>query len=251
MAEVKRAVRKVFRKDPEKASYFEKLVIKFLNELHADLIPIQHALSIVECVAIIPVQNQTTNAYLILSSSSTNVSLHEVCLDLCLKLSNYLRQEGKVYEIGFPALVECSSHDFLSTENNHLIFSHVAELGDGQLGVKLLATEEPLPKAQKVETSPHYLVEDARVPANYPVDFKLYIHLEKNQKYVVLVKEGGVFSDKYRKRLADNGKGLYIDEESLDKFKRFCTTVRALSLLNVTCHRVHYLLEKSKEKPAA
>jgi hypothetical protein len=235
-----RLVRKVFSKNPGKATFFEKLVIKILNELRVKRQAVENRVRIVERLVVISVQSPNTNGYLILSSTATNAGLREICMQVKTQLADFLRQEGKMFEFGTPAMVMCSAHDFLDETQALLEFAHVADYGDGELAIKFLSAPQAAPKLYKVEGAPRYRIDAKEVPLNRPVDFKFHIHLEKNQKFVALVKEGGVFTKKYQERLEQNGKGLFVEEAEVENFKRFFATAIALDLLKVESYRVEY-----------
>jgi hypothetical protein len=249
IAETKGPVRRAFTKNPEKISFFEKLVIKILNDVAAKRQATEHKINSVERLVIISVQSPNTNGYLVISSSATTKGLREISLEVRDHLSKFLRQEGKMFEFGAPAMVMCSTHQFFNDTEQQLEFSHVAAVGNGEIALKFLAAPQPIPKLQKVESGDKLRVEADEIPLDRPTDFKFHIHLEKNMKYVVLIREGGAFTAKYKERLKEYGKGLFIDEVDAEKFKRFFTTALALEILKVESFRVEYA-ETQKSRAA-
>src|SRR5690606_864391 len=126
-----RNVRRAFTSDPEKISFFEKAVVKILNELRAPKLALSHQVDKTERLVIVAVNSPTTNGYLIMTSTATTVGLREIAVNVRDLLADLLRQEGKMFEFGSAATVLCSEHLFLNENEKHLEFSHVAELGDG------------------------------------------------------------------------------------------------------------------------
>ena len=91
---------------------------------------------------------------------------------------------------------------------------------DSELCVSYFASPPPAQSIQKVNKTMSTIHVDG-VSTEHPIDFKVFLHLDKNKKYFLYLNTGRTLSDAQKSRLKDRGvSSFFIKNSEVTNFRK-------------------------------
>lgn len=180
------------------------------------------AVELIENVGVFPVDSPAMPGYLVLAWPNAEIRAEEAFFKLAQETLKTVFQELGVQarlEHGF--FVEIPRVDYM-TWTNEAAFNMSHKHRDRELGVAFFSTKKPIPKALPVEGNAMYSIGVDHITTERPVTFKAYLHLKKNNKFFLYLRNGRTLAPEQQKRLKDNNvKDFYMKSVDIENLRAF------------------------------
>jgi hypothetical protein len=182
---------------------------------------------IIEQVGVFPVDSPNLPGYLVLAWPHEEMRAIEPFFKSAQKILQATFTEmgvkGKI-EPGF--FVTLPQVDFGPWAQDEAAFSFSTSHGNEEIGVAFFATNRPIPKPKQIDDKTMYSIGLESISTEQPVNFKVYLHMKKNKKYFLYLRNGRQLQPEQKQRLEGKQiKDLYmktIDVENLRMFLASC-----------------------------
>jgi hypothetical protein len=182
---------------------------------------------IIEQVGVFPVDSPNLPGYLVLAWPHEEMRAIEPFFKSAQKILQATFTEmgvkGKI-EPGF--FVTLPQVDFGPWVQDEAAFSFSTSHGNEEIGVAFFATNRPIPKPKQIDDKTMYSIGLESISTEQPVNFKVYLHMKKNKKYFLYLRNGRQLQPEQKQRLEGKQiKDLYmktIDVENLRMFLASC-----------------------------
>ena len=171
---------------------------------------------------VLPLQHGDLHGYLVIKLDEESSAARQTfngLLGEILQENINTKVKGKVMDgidLGFPAV------DFKNWIDERAIFSISSEYYGSKFCIAYMNTSKPLPKLEASSEKQMIKVSLDDISSDHPVNFKAFIHMEKNDKYFLYLKSGRHLLPEQKERLANSEVGnLFIkeiDRVNLEKF---------------------------------
>lgn len=175
----------------------------------------------VEVVYIVPVKGDKNTGFLLLGASDVIANEEEF-------LNSFQRQIEKQLNLGEADYIvdktvkckieEVSFYDFCKKSGD---FTVVEISGDLELCVTFVPFTNPIPEIKQKLGHVKSEIDVSTLPLNKEITFNTYLHLKKNKKYFMFLKNGNFFLQNQKERLTNKKVPLYISREDQDEYKYF------------------------------
>ncbi len=124
-----------------------------------------------------------------------------------------------VLEAGF--WVDVPEISFLQWVESASTFNFTVSHEGSELGVAFFRSGQPLPKARGAEKGMHTIGID-HIATGHPVTFKAYLHMKRNQKFFLYLRNGRELQPEQKKRLKNGDvKELYMKSVDVENLRLF------------------------------
>ena len=175
-------------------------------------------------IGVFPVESQTSHGYLVVIWQAPDQGAREAFLRSCeteIRAAFTSMGVGAKLESGFWVTVPQVPFELMTGFRAEFKFIQVHQ--KREVGVAFFPTDRPLPKAQAAnETMGMYSIGLDDIVTNYPVTFKAYLHLQKNQKYFLYLRNGRQLQPEQKERLKGNKvSDLFMKSVDIENFRQF------------------------------
>lgn len=185
------------------------------------------ALTSTEQVGVFPVESPAFPGYLVLAWPHEEMRAIEPFFKQAQAIIQSVFNETNIQahlEPGF--FVTLPPVDFSAWGKEKAAFSFITTHGSGELGVAFFPTFKPIPKPRPGSDKNMFSIGLENISTEHPVTFKMYLHLKKNKKYFLYLRNGRQLQPEQKNRLEGNQvTDLYmktIDVENLRAFLASC-----------------------------
>jgi hypothetical protein len=187
--------------------------------------PSEDALQIVEKienVGVFPIDSPFMPGYLVLAWPNAEPRAEEAFFRLAQEsLRNIFEEsgiQGSVEQGFFVQIPQVDFEQWTSQAAFNVKFRH----RDRELAVAFFKLSGPMPKAQPVDGNQMYSIGVKHVSTERPVTFKAYLHLKKNNKYFLYLRNGRQLLPEQQQRLEESHiKDFYMKSIDVENFRSF------------------------------
>jgi CheY-like chemotaxis protein len=187
--------------------------------------PSEDALQIVEKienVGVFPIDSPSMPGYLVLAWPNAEPRAEEAFFRLAQEsLRNIFEEsgvQGRVEQGFFVQIPQVDFEQWTGQAAFNLRFRH----RDRELAVAFFKLSGPMPKAKPVDGNQMYSIGVKHVSTERPVTFKAYLHLKKNNKYFLYLRNGRQLLPEQQQRLEEsNVKDFYMKSIDVENFRSF------------------------------
>lgn len=179
----------------------------------------------IENVGVFPIDSTVMPGYLVLAWPNAEPRAEEAFFQLAQESLRHAFQDNGVQariEQGF--FVQIPQVDFMQWTNQsafNLSLSH----RDKELAVAFFQVPKGLPKAKQVDGQQMVSIQVDQISTERPVTFKAYLHLKKNNKYFLYLRNGRQLQPEQQKRLQENQvKDFYMKSVDIENLRSFLAT---------------------------
>ncbi|MGE4131389.1 MAG: hypothetical protein AB7F86_07105 [Bdellovibrionales bacterium] len=176
-------------------------------------------------VGVFPIDSSVEPGYLVIVWQGNEMQARE----------NFLRECGHSLSEAFSKLnlsatiepgfwTPLTTVDFLAFSNKmaHFFFTKIHQ--KRTVAVSFFLSPDPIKRPPLKETDGMVEVSVKDLSPELPVNFKAYIHLKNNQKYVLYLRSGRKIQERQKQRLLDNDvKTIYMKSVEKENFKQYLT----------------------------
>lgn len=165
----------------------------------AGTIPLAH----IERVCVFPLDSDTEPGYLVVAwnGQEANNQFLNACEAALKKAFSENGVSAKV-ESGF--WVSVPDVKYWKWVNSKAQFFFALSHQGQQVGASFFASATPLPKARELEETGMYSIGLDHIATDQPVPFKAYLHMRKNKKHFLYLRDGRQLQPEQKKRLKTN-----------------------------------------------
>jgi len=212
-------------------SLIERAVHEALAQICRPSTGAHEPIALIEQVGVFPIDSASLPGYLVLAWPHEEMRAIEPFFKQAQQIIAATFQQMSVQariEPGF--FVTLPQVNFGPWAQETAAFSFSTSHGNEEIGVAFFPTHKPIPKPKQIEDKTMYAVELENISTETPVNFKVYLHMKKNKKYFLYLRNGRQLQPEQKERLAGNQvKDLYmktIDIENLRMFLATCHLTR-------------------------
>jgi hypothetical protein len=176
----------------------------------------------IENVGVFPIDSPFMPGYLVLAWPNAEPRAEEAFFRLAQESLHNIFEEsgvqGRVEQGFFVQIPQVDFEQWTGQAAFNLSFRH----RDRELAVAFFKLAGPMPKAKPVEGNQMYSIGVKHVSTERPVTFKAYLHLKKNNKYFLYLRNGRQLLPEQQRRLEEsNVKDFYMKSIDVENFRSF------------------------------
>ena len=184
-------------------------------------------LEVIEQVGVFPIDSPTLPGYLVLAWPHEEKSAIEPFFKQAqIIIGNTFKKMGVQAHLEPGFFVTLPQVEFATWAQESSSFFFSTAHGNEEIGVAFFATQKPIPKPKQIEDKNMYSIDLDNISTDQPVNFKVYLHMKKNKKYFLYLRNGRQLQPEQKERLEGHKvKDLYmktIDVENLRMFLASC-----------------------------
>ncbi len=187
----------------------------------------QQAINLIEQVGVFPVDSPNVPGYLVLAWPHEEKRAIEPFFKQAQQIiTQTFRKMGvqATLEPGF--FVQLPQVEFAPWALEAAAFSFATNHGNEEIGVAFFPTDKPIPKPKPSEDKNMLTIDVKEISTEEPVTFKVYLHMKKNKKYFLYLRNGRQLLAEQKTRLEGNQvRDVYmksIDVENMRQFLASC-----------------------------
>jgi len=204
-------------------SLIERAVMTGLERLCRPGVGLPAPIEKVEQVGVFPVDSPSLPGYLVLAWPNDEMRAKEAFFKQAQQILHSVFVEMGIQarlEPGF--FVTLPQVDFATWAQEKSAFCFSTAHGEEEIGVAFFGTNKPLPKPQQNEDQSMYSIGLDKLSTEQPVNFKVYLHMKKNKKYFLYLRNGRQLQPEQLERLkGGNVKDLFMKSIDLENLRRF------------------------------
>lgn len=187
----------------------------------------QQPIRMIERVGVFPVDSPSLPGYLVLAWPHEETRAIEPFFKRAQQIIGETFREMNVQAAVEPGFfVQLPQVDFVPWAYEEAAFCFSTAHGNEEIGVAFFATDKPIPKPKQSEDKSMYSIDVSEISTNEPVTFKVYLHMKKNKKFFLYLRNGRQLQPEQKERLEGHQvKDLYmktIDVENMRQFMASC-----------------------------
>jgi hypothetical protein len=176
----------------------------------------------IENVGVFPIDSPFMPGYLVLAWPNAEPRAEEAFFQLAQESLRDIFEEsgvqGRVEQGFFVQIPQVDFEPWTGQAAFNLRFRH----RDRELAVAFFKLSGPMPKAQPVEGNQMYSIGVKHISTERPVTFKAYLHLKKNNKYFLYLRNGRQLQPEQQQRLEESQvKDFYMKSIDVENFRSF------------------------------
>lgn len=176
----------------------------------------------IENVGVFPIDSPVMAGYLVLAWPNAEPRAEEAFFKLAQEsLRNIFEEsgiQGSVEQGFFVQIPQVGFERWTNQAAFNLRFGH----RDRELAVAFFKLGGPMPKARPVDGNQMYSIGVKHISTERPVTFKAYLHLQKNNKYFLYLRNGRQLQPEQQQRLKEkNIKDFYMKSIDVENFRSF------------------------------
>lgn len=185
------------------------------------------ALEAVDQVGVFPVDSPSMPGYLVIAWPHEVIATREAFFKLAQDtLQSVFAEMGVKAKLEPGFFVQLPVVEFMNWTAEKANFTFSLPHGPQELGVAFFSSKEPLPKARQLEDQAMYSIKLDHISTEQPVNFKAYLHLKKNRKYFLYLRNGRQLAPEQKARLKNKHVAdlsvKSVDIENLRMFLAAC-----------------------------
>lgn len=179
----------------------------------------------IENVGVFPIDSSVMPGYLVLAWPNAEPRAEEAFFQLAQEsLRQAFHDNGVQARIEQGFFVQIPQVDFLQWTGQAAFNLSLAHR-DKELAVAFFQVPKGLPKAKQVEGQQMFSINVDEISTDRPVTFKAYLHLQKNNKYFLYLRNGRQLQPEQQKRLNDHKvKDFYMKSVDIENLRSFLAT---------------------------
>lgn len=179
----------------------------------------------IENVGVFPIDSPALPGYLVLAWPNAEPRAEEAFFQLAHEsLRNAFHDNGVPAKIEQGFFVQIPQVDFIQW-TNQAAFNLSLTHRDKELAVAFFSLPKGLPKAKQVEGQQMFSISVDHISTDRPVTFKAYLHLQKNNKYFLYLRNGRQLQPEQQKRLQENKvKDFFMKSVDIENLRSFLAT---------------------------
>jgi hypothetical protein len=208
-------------------SIIERAVQEAIREITRPGAARHEPLQVIGQVGVFPVDSPTLPGYLVLAWSHEEKSAIEPFFQQAeIIIGNKFKEMGVQAHLETGFFVTIPQVEFGTWVDEASSFFFSTAHGNEEIGVAFFPTQKPIPKPKQIEDRNMCSIGLEEISTEQPVNFKVYLHMKKNKKYFLYLRNGRQLQPEQKERLEGHKvKDLYmksIDIENLRMFLASC-----------------------------
>lgn len=201
----------------------EKAVSATLNQIGKPLDGEIRALGLLDKVAVFPVASETLGGYLVVGVDQNAGKIEDFFLQIL-----EIQLQKDLIELQVPAKIESGfwvhvpTVAFIDWIAVKAQFQCVVAHEDSEVAVAFFPLDRVVPKAHQDQNSGMVSVAIENIPTEQTLNFKAYIHLQKNNKYFLYLRNGRKFQPEQKTRLIGHKvNDIYMKDIDMQNLRMF------------------------------
>lgn len=170
-------------------------------------------------VGVFPVESSKLPGYLVLATSLDDSAMEVLFKSAEQALVKEFKGRGYPGNLEPGFFINVPQVDFSAWADNRAEFKIVVNHEGSEIQAAFFATGKALPKIKDARSAGMVTLDISEVRASLAVNFKAYLHLPKNNKYYLYLRNGRILQEEQRKRLvAGNVRDFFmkvVDKENV------------------------------------
>lgn len=177
-------------------------------------------------VAVIPVDSTTTPGYLVVASPMNPKTGEKFFASLQTALAKLMTNGPVKGTLESGLWVNVPDVEFKSWSQTSATFRVILNHEGVEVGVAFFATDRALPKVQEVLDEGMLALQIDNVPTEQPINFKAYLHMRRNNKYYLYLRNGRTLQPEQKRRLKNrNVNSLFMKDVDRENIRAFLASV--------------------------
>lgn len=178
-------------------------------------------------IGVFPVDSQSAPGYIVVAFGDDRSQQATAFLTNCEgELQESLSTAGFNGKVESGFWLEIPNVDFASWVSGMGAFNLTVESQGLAVGVAFFQSPRPLTKAQASHDNSMYTVPIEEISTEYPVNFKAYIHFNRNHKFYLYLRNGRQLQPEQKERLLDHKVNeLFMKSVDLENLRMFLAAV--------------------------
>jgi hypothetical protein len=181
------------------------------------------SLNTVEVVGTLPIESPQLHGYIVMSIAFAPADVHmEVLKSFREKLNKILAKAGIQAQADEGFAITLERFEFLAWVKAEARLAFVTDHQGAQIAVSFVPTDEPVPRARESDKQDMAKIGVDQIDTERPVPFKAYLHLKRNDRLYLYLRNGRKLYEEQKKRLKSNQvKDFYIKAIDITNFKTY------------------------------
>jgi hypothetical protein len=186
-------------------------------------------------LAVVPVHSGAVPGYLVLALNTLPEPTQKAFFEECEKaLRDSLSDAGLEAELETGFWVDLPAIAFMSWVDLASAFDFTMSHEGAEIGVAFFKAAKPLPRARDGGDPNMLTIEVDHISTSHPVTFKVYLHMKRNKKFYLYLRNGRQLQPGQKKRLkAGKHRNIFMKRVDIENLRAFLAAV----FLHDTIHK--------------
>lgn len=195
-------------------------------------------------ISIFSVCHRNHLGYFMFVGEGPTIDKSDIVNEFASLLKIYCEERGEIIDFGDFIQICCEPYEFFDNSEEGLDFALAYNYRGGEVGIKFINDEEAWAHAEVPENHEKAKIKVEQVVEDQVLNFDLFVHLKRNQKYYKIVNKDSEFNKARKDRLIDKKQNVFINESDVPTYRSYQTKNKALKV-------VERGINKQKKKKAS